>query len=351
MALDLPRVRCASFHQDQHADPIGAGPAYDGFLVIDLALPWDAEVTTQEPLRSIVDGPATAAVAADGSRWRVLARVPAPHHVAAGLRRVTEHRLDRRVSDGLDLRGPFLRREWIIDEADVAALGGALLAGDTDAVPATDSSADGEPDAAGPDVGGAVDLLICTHGRRDGCCGSFGTSLFDRVAGAFARSGTVVDMQRISHTGGHRFAPTAITFPDGYAWAHLDEMLTELLVRRAEPPAFFAGHCRGSALFEGAPAQAADRAGLVEVGWEWADGARTVEVLGFDRSTMATELRATALLADATIRAVDVVVSPDRWIPMPTCGTVDGPEYRTETIWRLDEVRVVGHRPTASPTG
>lgn len=339
--LELPRIRCAPFHEGQRADPIGAGLAYDGFLVVDLALPWEAEVTGQEPIRSIVDGPATTVVAVDGTRWRVLARVPSPTDLTAGRRRVTAHRSVRRTSGELELRGPFVRSDWCVAEADVVGLGRRVLGrGDAAASAPTqvpDARA-GRTDRGGGGGGGGVDLLICTHGRRDQCCGSFGASLYEHLTRRAASSGSGVECQRISHTGGHRFAATAITFPDGYAWAHLDEDLADLLVHRAAPPARFAPHCRGSALFDGGPAQAADRAGLVEVGWAWADALRGVEVIGFDRSTMTTALRAVAELPDGGRRAFEVVVAADRPIPMPTCGVVDGPEYRTEAVWRVDDV-------------
>lgn len=332
--LDLPRIRCSPFHTEQHADPIGSAPAYDAFLVVDVALPWESEATGQEPIRSMVDA---ARVAGDvgGPRWRMLARVPTAAHLADGRRRVSEHRATRRVVDGRELRGPFSRREWIVDERDVVALGRDLLGG----------RGDPRPDARSDPLV-TSDLLVCTHGRRDQCCGSFGTAFVEHLGDVLAASGAEVDCQRISHTGGHRFAPTAIAFPDGYAWAHLDEPLADLLVRRARPVAQFAAHCRGSALFAGGPAQAADRAGLVEVGWAWADAARAVDVVGFDRTTMATTLQVTGVLVDGEVHRFDVVVVVDRQIPMPTCGIVDGPEYRTETVWRVDDVvRVDGADP------
>ena len=99
----LDRLRCAPFHRDQHVDPIGNAAGYDGYLVVDVAPPWDREVTDQEPLRSVVGGPSSAAVAADGSRWRPLARVPDPGLVARGLRRVTAHRATVADLDGLEL--------------------------------------------------------------------------------------------------------------------------------------------------------------------------------------------------------------------------------------------------------
>lgn len=327
-------MRCAQFHEMQHADPIGAAPAYDAFLVVDVPLPWDAEVTGQEPIRSIVDGPATTFNAGDGTRWRALARVPRrPSADGDDRRRVTAHVATRQGADGWVARGPFRTTEWLVDAGGVAALGRHLLRGDP-----LPSTAEVDRTQAGPS---ATSLLVCSHGRRDQCCGSFGTALVEHLDDLRDASGSAVDLQRISHTGGHRFAPTAITFPDGYAWAHLDPVVADLLVRRAVPAERFARHCRGSTLFDGSAAQVADRAGLIEFGWAWADATRSIEVVAFDRSTMATVLRATGRLPDGSRRAVEVEVVPDRQIPMPTCGLVDGPEYRTETVWRTEAVRRV----------
>lgn len=333
----IPRVRCAPFRESTGADPIGSAGAYDGFLVIDVPLPWEREVSGQEPIRSVVDGPSGAVVAGDGSRWRPLARVPDPGLADRGLVRVTEHRSRTVDVDGIELRGPYEAREWIVSRERVVALGRAVLGleppTDQDAVDADELAAWSAPDGVG--------LLMCTHGRRDQCCGSLGTSVFEELDDVFAASGAAVDAQRISHTGGHRFAPTAITFPDGYAWAQLDADLCDLLVRRAAPPETFASHCRGSSLMAGAPQQVADRAALVEVGWGWADAARTVQLVDFDRSTMATTVRITGLLADSTLRSFDVTAAPDHQVPSPTCGIVDGPEYATDTVWRVDGVRAL----------
>lgn len=330
--LDLPRIRCAEFHRDQHVDPIGSAAAYDGFLVVDVALPWEHEVTAQEPLATMVGGPVGAVTAGDGGRWRVLARVPGRDDVADGVRKVTEHRAVRRTSadGGIELRGPFRSRSWTVPEADVVALGRSVLGLDVAGGAGGDTvSPTPESDLPG------IEVLVCTHGRRDQCCGSLGTPLYEQLGAVFEATGAKASRQRISHTGGHRFAPTAITFPDGYAWAHLDAELVDVVVRRSEPPEQIASHCRGSTFLAGAPVQAADRAALVSVGWDWADSARVATVVGFDRSSMATTVRITGVLADGSARAFEVTSLPDGLIPSPTCGVVDRPEYGTDTVWRV----------------
>ncbi|MDV3220896.1 sucrase ferredoxin [Intrasporangium sp.] len=61
-------------------------------------------------------------------------------------------------------------------------------------------------------------LLICTNGRRDVCCAVRGRPL----AAALAQ-GHTERVWEVSHTGGHRFAPTAVLLPWGQGFARLDE--------------------------------------------------------------------------------------------------------------------------------
>jgi hypothetical protein len=61
-------------------------------------------------------------------------------------------------------------------------------------------------------------LLVCTNGRRDVCCAVRGRPL--AAAASRTAPGRVWE---VSHTGGHRFAPTAVLLPWGQTYARLDE--------------------------------------------------------------------------------------------------------------------------------
>jgi hypothetical protein len=61
-------------------------------------------------------------------------------------------------------------------------------------------------------------LLVCTHGSRDRCCGRLGGELFSLLLG---EAPTMV--WQSSHLGGHRFAPTALSLPDGLQYGRLNE--------------------------------------------------------------------------------------------------------------------------------
>ena len=56
-------------------------------------------------------------------------------------------------------------------------------------------------------------LLICTNARRDRCCALFGRPLAGELARSYAGQ-----VWETSHLGGHRFAPTMLSLPDGYLY-------------------------------------------------------------------------------------------------------------------------------------
>ncbi len=97
----------------------------------------------------------------------------------------------------------------------------------------------GEPnEAEGVMTIGAAppEVLICGHGRRDTCCGNFGVRLLAQAEERAAEAWPGVRVRRCSHTGGHRFAPTGITLPEGRMWAFLDlDLLDAAVTGRPQP--------------------------------------------------------------------------------------------------------------------
>ncbi|MGH1978218.1 sucrase ferredoxin [Rothia sp. L_38] len=60
--------------------------------------------------------------------------------------------------------------------------------------------------------------LVCTHSKRDRCCAVRGRPIASFVSEQLA-DGSVWEC---SHTGGHRFAPVAISLPTGYTYGRLN---------------------------------------------------------------------------------------------------------------------------------
>jgi len=117
-------------------------------------------------------------------------------------------------------------------------------------------------------------LLVCTNGRRDVCCAVQGRPV---ALGAAARRPDLV--WEVTHTSGHRFAPTAVLLPAGTLHGWLDVDAAGRLLDAAE---------RGETVLEGsrgrstwpAPGQVAELAVRAELGEPALDVLRVTSVSG-----------------------------------------------------------------------
>lgn len=71
-------------------------------------------------------------------------------------------------------------------------------------------------------------ILVCTNGKRDVCCALHGVALLRALSAV-----NVPGLWETTHLGGHRFAPTLLTLPDGVNYGRLTpldvpEFLTHL---------------------------------------------------------------------------------------------------------------------------
>lgn len=183
----------------------------------------------------------------------------------------------------------------------------------TDAI---ESLADGvAPDGADGviEVGPApVEVLVCGHGRRDTCCGNFGIRLLAQAEARVAEGAWPgVRVRRCSHTGGHRFAPTAITLPDGRFWAFLDlDGLDALVTGRPHPG--LAGHNRGLAALDPL-AQVAEAALFDAVGQPWLLARPTIDLVAEQDGAASFRITWDEQEAVVTVRRTGT-------IPVPVCG-------------------------------
>jgi hypothetical protein len=184
---------------------------------------------------------------------------------------------------------------------------------------------------------GVIDLLVCGHGRRDRCCGSAGTELEAQLR--VAKLPGTARVWRTSHTGGHRFAPTAIALPHGTCWGYLDAPALVAITTRTDPPTTFAGRYRGCMGMSSPAVQALERAVLATEGWRVLDWPRRGEEIGDG----VVELVAQTTEGERRWRGVVDVV---RILPVPTCGQPLGDQEKTEA-----ELTVVGLEELAGSPG
>ncbi|HXF64362.1 MAG TPA: sucrase ferredoxin [Caldilineaceae bacterium] len=134
--------------------------------------------------------------------------------------------------------------------------------------------------AAAPAGRQARDLLVCTHGSVDVACGKFGYPLYRRLRDEYANDSLRV--WRVSHFGGHVFAPTLLEMPTGHFWAYVGEAQAEQIALRCGDVAGLRGHYRGWAGMLGGFAQAAECATWQREGWAWFDYAKACRVAAAD---------------------------------------------------------------------
>jgi hypothetical protein len=296
MASDL---RCSTWTREEGVDPVGSAGSYAGFLLVEWPLPWPRDVSEIPELEPV-------AAAARKAGHRLQALVPVP---GRGPARVVHYRWD---AD----RGRFEGREAPAG-GDAAGVALALLAGR-------------EPPGTGPVAG--PDVLICGHGRRDRCCGSLGTSLQEDVARA-GRLPADVRLWRTSHTGGHRFAPTAIVLPEGTCWGYLDAGAVAGIVTREGPAIEQTPRYRGCAGLASGAVQALERDVLAEVGWDLLDRPRRGEEDGDGTVRLSVDE------PGGRTRTWQARVRVSRVLPVPQCGQpVTGAE-KTEEELAVEERR------------
>ncbi|SOE10690.1 hypothetical protein SAMN06272775_1714 [Streptomyces sp. 2323.1] len=96
-------------------------------------------------------------------------------------------------------------------------------------------------------------VLVCTNGKRDRCCALLGRPL----AAELAAGGT--EAWEVTHIGGHRFSPTLVVLPYGYAYGRASGPLVKEAVEAARDGRITIDHCRGRSAWD-RPGQAADLA-------------------------------------------------------------------------------------------
>jgi len=123
------------------------------------------------------------------------------------------------------------------------------------------------------------DILVCTHGMRDKCCAKFGQPFF-REATQSAKQGKLPNTRvwRVSHIGGHRFAPTAISLPDGRYYGRLTLSALQSIITRCGSINQIRSVYRGWGLLP-APLQVLERQLLLHHGWSWLDYSLTYRTL------------------------------------------------------------------------
>ncbi|MFF5964272.1 sucrase ferredoxin [Streptomyces collinus] len=181
--------------------------------------------------------------------------------------------------------------------------------------------------------------LVCTNGKRDRCCALLGRPL----AAELATSG-VEGVWEVTHLGGHRFSPTVLVLPYGYAYGRAEAHSLKEVLHGAREGRIVVEGCRGSSAWD-RPGQAAELAVRARAG-EY--GAQALSVIR--TSGAAPRWEVTVAHADGRRWQVDVAQGAALPPRPESCGaSVLGTPARMDVV-SVHEVRMTTHWP-ADPSG
>jgi hypothetical protein len=224
----------------------GSAPQAVAWVALEQNGPWGAKAFTTSHLDPDLGREIEAVAVAHGVR-PVLVRRPGRHaddHDGTAARRLLvahTHPANTWLLEGT-LGGPeeLLSLDWA-----------ALRDGDLDAVRRSQPLLSPSSTAH---------LLVCTNGARDLCCAVVGRPV--ALAAAALQPDRVWE---VTHTSGHRFAPTAALLPAGTLHGRLDATQADALLAAADRGETVLTGSRGRSTWSG-PGQAAEIAVREEIG-------------------------------------------------------------------------------------
>ena len=172
-------------------------------------------------------------------------------------------------------------------------------------------------------------ILLCTQGSHDICCGSKGT----RLAELIEAHDNDIELFKVSHLGGHRFSPTAMTMPDGRMWAGLDlETIFSIIEKKIEVEKV-AKLCRGWIGAAKGPEQIAEIEIFKQTGWK------------LDKQNREIITRASDNKWSIEIAVEDkkwlVCINKGREVPTITCRSEGGLPFTTANEYIVESVEKI----------
>lgn len=164
-------------------------------------------------------------------------------------------------------------------------------------------------------------MLVCTNGKRDRCCALLGRPLAAELTASGVR-GT----WEITHIGGHRFSPTLMVLPYGYAYGRATARSVQDVLDALREGRVVSEGCRGRSTWD-RPGQAAELAVRELTGEAGADALTVLRTEG-----AAPAWNVTVEHADGRrwrVGVVQIASAPPR---PESCGSVLGSPARMDVI-------------------
>ncbi len=250
--------------------PIGTATGFSRSFLFEIPLPWTkSALDSLHVSQQIKD--ALAEYRENVGDVTAVLLVPDADYAAEGTRLIDIHVVD----------GHITKRDLIASDGDIAAIIRSLARNEP------------MPPATSIDATPTRDIIVCTHGSRDACCGTFGVPIYANLR-QLTKDQPDTRVWRSSHLGGHRFAPTLIDFPTGRSWGFVDESIAATLLNQSDHPAALQDHYRGWVGHRDAALQLLEGQALASIGWQWNEYSQTGMILTWDEQGRGVDIEIVA---------------------------------------------------------
>lgn len=265
-----PKLYCNVMAQERGLDPVGYAGTFDDAVCVEYPLPWKRDVFSQA--LALPEAQALQAIWLEEYQktgrypHRPLLLAPDKHYSVPGKQRVIFYKRPD---------APFAtyqQEEFCVPTEMIGPLIWALFQ-ERDSLPQFEPYRIARPKAA-------RDLLICTHGSVDVACAKFGIPVFQYLQKTYGSES--LRIWRVTHFGGHAFAPTLIDMPYGHYWAFVAEEQAKQIIEQNGRSASLRQHYRGWAGVAMGFLQAAEREMWQKEGWRWFGYRKEGEILAQD---------------------------------------------------------------------
>lgn len=304
LPLSAEAPRCNDFARSIGLRPPGSGLFLDRVVVVSLPLPWPKPALKHPELEA-----AARHIAASSTASRLFAAEPFSDTI-----QIEVYERSGAASS---------MHCWTLENTDaIEPLASAIAQAELTALDTVTASGAVRAQVA-PDT---PTFLVCTQGSHDQCCGTSGVALADEISQH--RPG--YNVRRVSHTGGHRFSPTLIAFPEGRMWAYCDLDLVDRIAQGSTTAADYSSHARGWWGARVGPAQVAECAVRAELA---AQAFVVPEIAAIESPAGTSRFR---VATGDHVFDVDVVVG--RQVPSITCEAPGGLPAKPgrEFTWTID---------------
>ena len=344
---------CAVLTRDRGEDPVGHASTYDRIIIAEIPKPWPRSATNapgvSQALPDLVDHFQTlrmrsyrdngeAGVKAQGLNVALIYVAPDPEYSSPGHKRVFH------LSRPKEPFSAYCKEEFQVLEAGVTGLMEALL---------YQKPTHQWQKALERSAGRVRELLVCTQGSVDTCCGTFGYPLYSQLRRLANSAAGELRVWQATHFQYHRFAPVVLDLPGARVWGAVSPDRAETLALRNMPRYMLLNCYIGWAGVEQGYMQAAEREALIREGWYWTTYRKSGRLIQLDGGEERAQVQLDFASSDeeiagsylATVEVVEHIpglvgcLSPDQ--------SLDAPQYRVSGVKR----RVWARKPTNGRQG